>query len=85
MEVESKNFTVNHSNWPAFDLFSLCLTQWHTSPTGQRTGLDYQALFAIAKVIGVKTSRRLLDKIRCLEAGAMYAMNDQDISELLDG
>jgi len=52
---------------------------------GQKTGLNYPAVFAIAKVIGVKTNRKLLDKIRCLEAGAMCAMNDHDISELIDG
>lgn len=55
------------------------------APSGAKTGLNYSALFATANIVGVKTNRKLLDKIRCLEAGAMYAMNGQDISELIDG
>ena len=71
--------------WGLFEVFSNCATQWHVSPTGQRTGLIYPSCAVVAKAYGIKINKDFFAMLRCLEVGAITAFIDGDISELLDG
>jgi hypothetical protein len=76
--------TVNFECWPAFELFQKCTTQWRLSPMGDRMGLDYSAVIALAGVYGI-ADPETIDYIRNLELGAMVAYMGKDLGYILDG
>ena len=54
-------------NEEAFELWLICLTQWRVGMMGA-VGLDYVAVFEVAKCLGIEVDQAMLRKIQCLEA-----------------
>ena len=57
-------------------LFIAMGTQWRVG-MGGATGLDYAALQVVAKAMGVKLKRSVLDGIRVMENEALRVMSAQ--------
>lgn len=53
-------------NLKALELWNRIQTQWRTGYDGP-TGLDYNALYRVARTIGTRIDRAMLDKIQALE------------------
>ena len=71
-ERGQKHFEVWRSNWPAVETFLALSTQWrHAGSAGIRTGLDYAAIPATARLLGHRRDRDLFDRLRIMEAGAL--------------
>lgn len=75
---------INDECWEAYELFDFCGTQWRTSATGGRTGLDYTAVCAVATSWGC-ADRQTLDYVRHLEIGALTKYNGKTLEFLFDG
>lgn len=82
--LRGADIVINDECWQAFEIFSFCSTQWRTSATGGRTGLDYTAVYTIAKVWGC-ADKQTMDYIRYLEAGAIMQYLGKNPESLLDG
>jgi hypothetical protein len=54
-------------NRDALDLFSACVTQWKYSAFGQRLGLDYAGVLAVARMLDIQADAPMLRKIQTLE------------------
>ena len=52
---------------------------------GEQTGIDYTAVFAVARVLKMDATPDLLEQIRLLELGALTAIRGGDIETLLNG
>lgn len=79
-----QNFVVDFDNWPIYELFQLCGTQWRVAPSGGRIGLDYTAVLAVASSEGINEPG-LMRQIRFMELGAITAYSDNDLEVLLYG
>lgn len=64
--------------WPAYQLFLSLDTQWRYGFDGV-TGLDYAATLALIALLYPRRAEQLdmHNDIRCLEIGAMTAINEQ--------
>lgn len=72
------SFQVWDCNWPAFQVFEAMGTQWRTG-MGGAIGLDYAAIPAVFKLLGVKKKDRpaLFDDVRIMESEALAVMAEQ--------
>ncbi len=61
------DFEVYPENWETVCLFVRLQTQWIISPMGQRTGLIYQAIPVVARLMGVKMTRELFSDLQLME------------------
>lgn len=64
-------------NWPAFELFMACKTQWRTGMSGA-TGLDYLPVFSLLDRRGFTGDEwgQVFEDIRVMEAAALNALHD---------
>lgn len=62
------------SNVKTWELFQACGTQWRFT-FGERTGLDYNAMGVVAKILKIKITKPILQKIQFLE---MLALESRD-------
>lgn len=82
--LRGKDCHVNDEVWPVFELFRACATQWRVSSMGTRTGLDYTAVLAVARVMGLDSAENF-EHIRSLELGALAAYMGKPLEFVLDG
>lgn len=75
-------FVVNWECWPAVELFRRCATQWLIGPMGQRTGLNYASVIALASVLGC-ADEDTISGVQSLELGSIAAYAGKDINSLL--
>ncbi len=54
-------------NYPAWELWIRVQTQWRVAPSGDLIGLDYSALYQVAKSLDIEMTRANLEKIQALE------------------
>ncbi|MGQ3031070.1 MAG: DUF1799 domain-containing protein, partial [Ferrovibrionaceae bacterium] len=60
------------SNWDSLRLFTTCATQWdHAGADGDATGLRYDRLEIVARMIRVDLTSEIFDDIQALEAEAL--------------
>lgn len=62
-------FEVWAENWPAWEVFEACATQWRVAPMGGVLGLDYPALEILIRAAGHQL--RLLFDIQIIERAAV--------------
>lgn len=62
-------FEIWAENWPAWEAFQLCCTQWRMAPIGGLLGLDYPAVDVVfrAHQIPIET----LQEVQHIESGAL--------------
>lgn len=62
-------------NWPAYEIFSQLMTQWHVG-MGGRTGLIYQSVFELIDRKGYKNEDwwQVFEGIRVMEIAALETM-----------
>ena len=65
-------------HWPAVRLFGAMQTQWRRDMAGP-TGLDYAALPAVERRLGIRgrRARRAFDYLRVMEAEALRLMRER--------
>ena len=58
---------------PAVRLFEAMCTQWRVAPMGGRIGLDYSALQAVERRLGLsrRKARRAFEHLQVMEAAAL--------------
>jgi Phage related hypothetical protein (DUF1799) len=61
------DFEVWPENWDVLQLFLRLQTQWHTGPSGHRTGLLYSSIPVVSRVLGIKTTPDLFDDLQLME------------------
>lgn len=83
-KLHGSDFVINDECWESFELFRFCSTQWRTSATGARTGLDYAAVHSIASVWGC-ADRQTMENIRYLETGALIQYMGKPLESIIDG
>ncbi len=76
-------FVVHWECWPAVELFQRCATQWVIGPMGQRTGLNYASVIALAKALGCDDPDTFTG-LQSLELGSLAAYAGQDINKLME-
>ena len=70
--AEPERFAVDEDNWPAVQLFIACSTQWERAGmSGQVTGLRYERLEAVARIVDVELTQQLFDEIRLMEGAVL--------------
>lgn len=76
-DFEAQEIEVWTENKAVFDLFSLMGTQWRIGMGGP-TGLDYGAVLAVMREMGVTGDAALvmLDDVRVMESQALRTMRD---------
>jgi len=62
-------FEVWPENWPAWEAFHLCATQWRHAPMGGLLGLDYPAVEIVLRAHSIPL--QTLTEIQHIEAGAL--------------
>lgn len=65
-----------------FELFRRCSTQWVLSPAGNRVGLNYASVLALAGVLGCADDETMTG-IQSLELGALCAYAGRTEKELM--
>lgn len=64
------------ANAPALELWCHVGTQWRTGFCGP-TGLDYNALYRVARTMGTRLDKALLKKIQTLESDFLQEMEER--------
>lgn len=64
-------------NWASFSLFEAMSTQWRTGTNGA-TGLDYNALPAVMRLLGIPAKQRanLFHDLRVMEGEVLRSMDE---------
>lgn len=76
--AEPESFDVWPENWPALMLYLRCSTQWRTAGmSGQRLGLDYPAVLAMADLHGCRDADTM-DKIGTIEREILNSVRAKD-------
>ena len=77
-QVQPDEFELWDENFPAYNLFQQCQTQWNVSMSGV-TGLNYPALQAVMTMTAVPTEKQttLFEEIRFIESGFLAAISEQ--------
>ncbi len=60
--------------WDSFQVFSAMGTQWRVSMNGA-TGLDYQSLNEVMKLLNIEDKATVFDDLRVMESKALELMN----------
>lgn len=79
---DSDSFGIDHANWRAWQIFLMCGTQWRATFGGLQ-GLDYSSVWAVMQIHGTKHRRRLFRQIQLLEYGALAALSDRPLDEVI--
>jgi len=66
-------FEVWPENWAALQMFLRLQTQWNVGVNGV-IGLNYQSLEFLFRIYETKKPRKMLEKIRLIERGALDAI-----------
>lgn len=76
-DIPDVEFEVWPDIWPAFLLFEAMSTQWRVGMGGP-IGLDYNAIPAVAQLLGMKKTdtTKAFQDIRVMEAEAMLVMSE---------
>lgn len=75
-----EGFEVDPENWDAIVLFMRSQTQWIISGMGQRTGLYYAGVEAVARISGVSLTAELFDQVQLLELTTINELNKRTAS-----
>lgn len=67
--VAERPFEVWPENWPAWEAFHLCTTQWRSAPMGGLLGLDYTAVEIVLRAHSIPI--QTLKDLQHIEAGAL--------------
>ncbi len=71
-------FEIWPSHWDVWQLFTRCATQWHHAGTdGQATGLRYDAVRLVARLMKIPFTMDLLDDLQVLEDEALVIWAEQ--------
>lgn len=69
------DFILLEENWPAFETFLRCQTQWRYTMTGI-TGLDYTAVISVITLTCKNKDRKqLFEDVRLIEQGALKSIS----------
>jgi hypothetical protein len=77
---EPKHFAVFRENWLAVKLFMKLQTQWVVSGMGTPVGLHYPSVEVLFRIYKIKNTRRMLEKIRLIEQGALQGFAERAAS-----
>lgn len=71
-----EDLVVFDCNWTALQVFTNCATQWRYSPGGYANALDYVAVEAVMRMMGItgKERRDTFERVRVIEYAALNAM-----------
>lgn len=58
-------------NWPAYEVFETCTTQWRIAPSGQYQGIDYPAMESAMRLMNIRKPHKLFHEIQDFELGAV--------------
>jgi hypothetical protein len=78
-EIPNEVIEVWDINWPAFSVFYAMNTQWRMAGMGgERTGLDYNAIPVVAKLLGLKSkqTQEIFSSIQVMENEALTTMRE---------
>lgn len=66
-------------NWPAVALFRALQTQWAVGPTGQLTGLRYEAIPVVCQALRIRPrrQRRLFAELQVMERAVLKALHEE--------
>ena len=71
-------------NWPSFNVFNSLSSQWRISGMGDATGLDYNVIPVVAKMLGYKGKELplIFSDIKVMENEALITMgeNREDVN-----
>lgn len=65
-------------NWESFTVFNSMASQWRIGGMGDATGLDYNAIPVVAKMLGIKSKKvkDIFSDIRVMENEALITMGE---------
>ena len=65
-------------NWPSFEVFNSMASQWRVSGMGDATGLDYNVIPVVAKLLGYKGKevKNMFSDLRVMENEALTTMGE---------
>lgn len=77
-EIPVEDVLVWDVNWRTFSLFHSLTTQWRVGGMGSATGLDYSAIPAVAKMLGIKNKelKAMFPDIQVMENEALVTMGE---------
>ena len=58
---------LDQANYDVWYLYQAVCTQWRTLAYVGRTGLDYNAVYAVADTLGIDITPAVLEKLRAIE------------------
>lgn len=67
-------FEVWPDNWPAWEVFQRCRTQWRVAPMGGLLGLDYSGVEIVIRASGEPL--RILEDIQLIEQAALARLRE---------
>lgn len=70
MPKDDDAFEVFPENWPAFEVFVACSTQW-MGIGDNISGLNYPSVYTVMRIYRVKNQRDTIERIRTMEYSAM--------------
>lgn len=76
-------FEVWPSHWSSLRLFTGCATQWdHAGADGDKTGLRYDRLELVARMMRIEFTPEIFDDIQVLEAEALTIWAEERAARL---
>jgi len=77
-QSQENEFGVWDENFPAYNLFQQCQTQWNVSMSGV-TGLNYPALQSVMIMTAIPTEKQpsRFEEVRFIESGFLSAISEQ--------
>lgn len=77
-EIPEEVIDVWDINWNVFTLFYALNTQWRVAGMGSATGLDYNAIPVVGKMLGLKTKQlnEMFPDLQVMENEALITMGD---------
>lgn len=64
-------------NDDAYELFQASMTQWRSGGMGGAVGLDYPAVFKVARILEIDLDRVMMGKIRALEKDTLKRADER--------
>jgi len=83
----TEEFVIDHDNWPAWEIFQECRTQWIIGINGL-AGLNYVALELVmgwCGITGAKEQGDMWRKVRLIERGMLAGLRGVKWEVLFDG
>ena len=77
-ELPNEDVMVWDINWESFTVFNSMASQWRIGGMGDATGLDYNTIPVVAKMLGIKSKKvkDIFSDIRVMENEALITMGE---------